>query len=147
MDRKRVLLADDHAATLLSWRALLEPEFEVVESVRDGEALVAAYERLRPDAIVTDIGMPRLNGIFAAERILRQQPDARVVFATVHADVAMLQRALAIGALGYVLKVRVGEDLLPAIRAALQGKKYISPFPTGASATERHGQRVRRFGQ
>jgi len=130
MDRKRVLLADDHAATLLSWRPLLEPEFEVVESVRDGEALVEAYDRLQPDAIVTDVGMPRLNGIFAAERILRRHPEARVVFATVHADRAMLQRALSMGALGYVLKVRVGEDLVPAIRAALQGETLISPFPT-----------------
>jgi DNA-binding NarL/FixJ family response regulator len=129
MDRRRVLLADDHAATLLSWRALLEPEFEVVETVGDGEALVEAFERLRPDAIVTDVGMPRLNGIFAAERILRRYPDARVVFATVHADRVMLQRALSIGALGYVLKVRVGDDLLPALRAALQGDTYVSPFP------------------
>jgi DNA-binding NarL/FixJ family response regulator len=130
MDRRRVLLADDHAATLLCWRALLEPEFEIVGTVRDGEALVDAFERLKPDAIVTDVGMPRLNGIFAAERILRRHPDARVVFATVHADRVMLQRALAIGARGYVLKVRVGDDLLPALRAALQGETHVSPFPT-----------------
>ena len=130
MDRRRVLLADDHAATLLSWRALLEPEFEVVESVRDGEALVEACERLRPDAIVSDIAMPRLNGIFAAERILQRYPDARIVFATVHADHAILQRAMSVGALGYVLKVRVGEDLLPALRAALRGETHVSPFPT-----------------
>jgi DNA-binding NarL/FixJ family response regulator len=130
MDRKRVLLADDHAATLLSWRTLLEPEFEVVDSVRDGEALIEAYERLQPDAIVTDIGMPRLNGILAAERILRHHPDARIVLATVYADKAMVQRAFAMGALGYVLKVRVGEDLVPAVRAALQGETHLSPFPT-----------------
>jgi DNA-binding NarL/FixJ family response regulator len=130
MDRKRVLLADDHAATLVSWRALLEPEFEVVESVGDGEALIDAFERQKPDAVITDIGMPRLNGIFAAERILRQHPGARIVFATVSADRAMLQRALSIGALGYVLKVRVGEELLTAVRAALRGEQHISPFPT-----------------
>jgi len=130
MDRRRVLLADDRAATLLTWRALLEPEFEVVESVRDGEALVEAYERLRPDAVVTDIAMPRLNGIFAAERIRLRYPDACLVFATVHADPAILQRALSAGARGYVLKVRGGEELLPALRGALRGETHVSPFPT-----------------
>jgi DNA-binding NarL/FixJ family response regulator len=130
MDRRRVLLADDHAAMLTSWRSLLEPEFEVVGSVSDGEALVDAYERLTPDAIVSDIGMPRINGILAAERILRRYPDARIVFATVHADRIMLRRSLAAGAYGYILKVRGGEDLLPAVRAAIRGEMHISPFPS-----------------
>jgi DNA-binding NarL/FixJ family response regulator len=127
--RSRVLLADDHAATLQSWRALLEPAFDVVGSVADGRALVDAYEQLRPDVIVTDIGMPELNGIAAAELIVRRHGGARIVIATVHAERAMLRRGLAAGALGYVLKVRAGEDLVPAIQAVLRGDVYISPFP------------------
>jgi DNA-binding NarL/FixJ family response regulator len=130
MSRTRVLLADDHAATVQRWRSLLEPEFEVVATVSDGQALVEADERLRPDVIVTDIVMPGMNGIVATELILRKHPAARVVFATVHADRAMLRRGLAAGAFGYVLKVRVGEDLVPAIRAALRGELLISPFPS-----------------
>ena len=129
MSRRRVLLADDHAGTLRSWRALLEPEFDVVATVADGEALVEADERLSPDVIVTDIVMPGVSGIVAVERILRRHPAARVIFATVHADRMMLRRGLAAGAFGYVLKVRVGEDLVPAIRAALRGELLISPFP------------------
>jgi DNA-binding NarL/FixJ family response regulator len=129
MTRRRVLLADDHAATLRSWRALLEPEFEVVGSVGDGRALVDAYDQLEPDAIVTDVAMPGINGIAAAELILRRHPGARIVFATVHADRTMLRKGLAAGALGYVLKVRVGEDLVTAVRAALRGDMHISPFP------------------
>jgi CheY-like chemotaxis protein len=86
MSRTRVLLADDHAATVQRWRLLLEPEFEVVATVSDGQALVEADERLRPDVIVTDIVMPGMNGIVATELILRKHPAARVVFATVHAD-------------------------------------------------------------
>jgi DNA-binding NarL/FixJ family response regulator len=129
MDRRRVLLADDHGATLQSWRALLEPEFEVVGAVSDGRALVDAYDRLRPDVIVTDIGMPGVSGLVAAETIVRRYPGARVVFATVHADRTMMRKSLAAGAWGYVLKVRVGEDLLPAVRAALRGELHISPFP------------------
>jgi DNA-binding NarL/FixJ family response regulator len=129
MTRQRVLLADDHAATLQRWRALLEPEFDVVATVGDGQALVEATERLTPDVIVTDIVMPGMTGIVAAETILRRHPAARIVFATVHADHAMLRRSLAAGAFGYVLKVRAGDDLVPAIRAALRGELHISPFP------------------
>ncbi|HMF98176.1 MAG TPA: response regulator transcription factor [Vicinamibacterales bacterium] len=127
--KHRVLLADDHAATLESWRVLLEQEFDVVESVSDGRALVEACDRLEPDVIITDIGMPGINGIAAAEMIVRRHPAARIVIVTVHADQTMLRRSLAAGACGYVLKVRVGEDLLPAIRSALRGELHISPFP------------------
>jgi DNA-binding NarL/FixJ family response regulator len=129
MSRRRVLLADDHAPTTALWRALLEPEFEVVGSVCDGYALLDAAERLAPDVIVTDVVMPGLSGIAATEIILRRHPAACVVFATVHADRTMLRRGLAAGAFGYVLKVRVGEDLVPAIWAALRGELLISPFP------------------
>ena len=111
------------------WRQLLEPEFEVVGAVTDGQALIDEAERLTPDVIVTDIVMPRVNGIVATETILRRHPAARVVFATVHADLTMLRRGLAAGAFGFVLKVRVGDDLLPAISAALRGELLISPFP------------------
>jgi CheY-like chemotaxis protein len=77
MNRTRVLLADDHAATLRSWQALLEPEFDIVGSVADGQALVDAYDRLEPDVIVTDISMPGMDGFAAAETILRRHPGAR----------------------------------------------------------------------
>ncbi len=129
MNRRRVLLADDHAATMQLWRTLLEPEFEIVGTASDGQALVDAAGRLSPDVIVTDIVMPGMNGIVAAEAILRRHPAARIVFATVHADRTMLRRGLAAGAFGYVLKVRAGDDLIPAIRAALRGELHISPFP------------------
>jgi DNA-binding NarL/FixJ family response regulator len=129
MSRKRVLLADDHAATMQLWRTLLEPEFEVVGTVADGEALVDAAERLAPDVIVTDVVMPGMSGIVAAREILRRRPAARIVFATVHADRTMMRSGLAAGAFGYVLKVRAGDDLIPAIRAALRGELHISPFP------------------
>jgi DNA-binding NarL/FixJ family response regulator len=111
------------------WRALLEPEFEIVGTVTDGEALVDAAEHLSPDVIVADIVMPGMSGIAAARTILRRHPAARIVFATVHADQTLLRSGLAAGAYGYVLKVRAGDDLLPAVRAALRGELLISPFP------------------
>jgi len=129
MGRGRVLLAEDHAPTVRLWRTLIEPEFEVVGAVADGQSLVDAADRLSPDVIVSDIVMPCMNGIAAAEVILRRHPASRIVFATVHADHMMLRAALAAGAFGYVLKVRAGDDLVPAIRAALRGELHISPFP------------------
>jgi DNA-binding NarL/FixJ family response regulator len=129
MTRRRVLLADDHAQTMQLWRTLLEPEFDIVGTVHDGEALVHAAERLAPDVIVSDIVMPGMSGIAAAEAILRRQPAARIIFATVHADSALLRSSLAAGAYAYVLKVRAADDLVPAIRAALRGELLISPFP------------------
>ena len=117
----RVILADDHPEIVEDLRALVEPEFEVVATVADGHALVVAAETLTPDVIVTDIAMPGLNGITAAARILRRNPAARIVFVTVYNDPVLVQKGLATGALGYVLKLTAGDDLLPAIRAALRG--------------------------
>ena len=124
--RARVLLADDHPELIEDLRAVLEPEFEVVATVGDGNALVAAAETIAPDVIVTDIFMPGLNGIEAAGEILRRNPAARIVFVTVHENPELVQQGLAAGALGYVLKVTAGDDLVPAIRAALRGEKYLS---------------------
>jgi DNA-binding NarL/FixJ family response regulator len=129
MTRRRVLLADDHAQTVQLWRTLLEPEFDIVGTVNDGEALVNAAEQLAPDVIVSDIVMPGMSGIAAAGAILRSQPAARIIFATVHADSALLRSSLAAGAYAYVLKMRAADDLVPAIRAALRGELLISPFP------------------
>jgi DNA-binding NarL/FixJ family response regulator len=129
MTRTRVLLADDHDRTVQCWRTLLEPEFEVVGVVADGRALVDEVDRTGPDVIVTDVVMTGMSGIAAAAAILRHHPSARIVFATVHAERALMRKALALGAFGYVLKVRAADDLAPAIRAAMRGELHISPFP------------------
>ncbi|MET1081933.1 MAG: response regulator transcription factor [Burkholderiales bacterium] len=124
--RARVLLADDHAANAQLLRGLLEMEFEVVGAVQNGYALVGAAESLSPDVIVSDISMPGLDGIEAAKRILYRNPAARIVFVTMHDEPEMVKRSLAIGALGYVLKMVAGEELVPAVRAALNGGRHIS---------------------
>jgi DNA-binding NarL/FixJ family response regulator len=125
--RARVILADDHPEVVKDLRALLEAEFEVVATVGNGHALVAAAEALVPDVIVTDIAMPGLNGIAAASRILASNPAARIVFVTVQNHPVLVEEGLAVGALGYVLKLTAGDDLVPAIRAALRGKRHLSP--------------------
>jgi len=127
--RARVLLADDHPGNTDLLCQLLQPEFEVVGRVRDGNALVAAAETLSPDVIVTDISMPGLDGITASRAILRRNPGARIVLVTVHRDRILMERGLAAGALGYVLKLTAGDDLLPAVRAALRGERHVSRGP------------------
>ena len=126
MDRPRVLLAEDNAETAERLRKLLRAEFDVIASVEDGDALVDAAERLSPDVIVTDIAMPGMDGIEAAVLIRRHDPNARIVFVTVHAESMLIEAGLEAGALGYVLKDAAGDDLVAAIRAALGGRQYVS---------------------
>jgi DNA-binding NarL/FixJ family response regulator len=122
----RVLLAEDHAATAARLRKLLGVEFDVIAWVEDGRALVDATERLSPDAIVADIDMPGVDGIAATTLIRRLDPDARIVLVTVHSESMLVEAGLAAGALGYVLKDTAGDELIPAIHAALAGHQYLS---------------------
>jgi DNA-binding NarL/FixJ family response regulator len=124
--RPRVLVADDHRETAAQLRKLLQPHFDVVGLVEDGGALVNAVARFSPDVIVADISMPTLDGIDAAALILRSDPAARIVLVTVHDDPILVDRGLAAGALGYVLKDAAGDELVPAVYAALGGRQYVS---------------------
>lgn len=124
--RPRVVLADDHPAVAAQLRGLLEPEFEVVSTVGDGNALVAAAIAHRPDVVVTDLAMPGRDGIAAARLIRADQPDARIVLVTVHHDAGLVARGLAAGAIGFVAKVDAGDDLARAVRAALRGEQFVS---------------------
>ena len=127
MDRPRVVLAEDHAGIAEQLRELLEPEFEVVATVADGHALLRAVDDAHPDVVVTDIGMPRLDGIAATVALLARRPDTRVVLVTVHDDPELAERGYAAGALAYVSKHSAGHELVPAVRAAMRGDRYVSP--------------------
>jgi DNA-binding NarL/FixJ family response regulator len=126
MYRPRVLLAEDHAETAARLRKLLGVDFDVVASVEDGRALVDATERLSPDAIVADIDMPEVDGIAATTLIRHRDPNARIVLVTVHGESMLVEAGLAAGALGYVLKDTAGDELVPAVYAALGGRQYVS---------------------
>lgn len=129
--RPRVLLADDHAMVTEALTSLLAAEFEVVGVVEDGRALLAAAETLRPDVIVADITMPRLNGIDALARLRQRGDRTPVVFLTMHREVNFARRALEAGAAGFVLKHSASVELIAAIRAALKGKTYLTPQLAG----------------
>jgi len=126
--RPRVLLADDHKIVSEGLRSLLEPDYELVGTVEDGRALVAAAEKLSPDVIVADISMPLLNGIEAARQLKKANSRAKIVFLTMHPDVTYATRAFEAGASGYVLKHSAASELLTAIREALKGQLYVTPM-------------------
>ena len=129
--RPRVLLADDHRLVAEGLKSLLSVEFELVGVVEDGRALVEAARKLRPDVIVADITMPHLNGIDALAQLKQDDEQVRVVFLTMHPEVAYARRALEAGALGYVLKHSAPSELIAAIRAALDGKTWLTPAVAG----------------
>ena len=131
LKRPRILLADDHRLVAEGLKSLLNAEFELVGVVEDGRALLEAARKLRPDVIVADITMPRLNGIDALVQLKRDDPRVRVVLLTMHPEVAYARRALEAGAAGYVLKHSAPAELIAAIRAALEGKTYVTPALAG----------------
>jgi DNA-binding NarL/FixJ family response regulator len=131
MNRPRVLLADDHRMVAEGLKSLFSDNFELVGTVEDGHALLAAAKKLRPDVIVADITMPHLNGIDALARLKKIDPNVKVVFLTMHQNAAYARRALDAGAAGFVVKHSAPAELLMAIQAALKGATFITPALAG----------------
>jgi two-component system, NarL family, response regulator NreC len=134
----RVLLADDHGIVRRGMRALLETEagVSVIGEAADGLDALRMCEELRPDLLILDIGMPRLNGIDVAARAQKLQPPPRVIMLSMHADESYVLRSLDAGARAYLLKDATDEDLLPAVRAVARGKRFFSPAIAGVLAED-----------
>jgi len=106
---------------------LLTPEFEVIGAVCDGQALIEAAAATNPDVIISDISMPILSGIEAAQQLSKSGSKAKIVFLSVHEDPDYISASLAVGAIGYVIKPRITSDLRVAIKRALKGMRFVSP--------------------
>lgn len=130
MARARILLADDHALLLEAFRALLEPEFEVVGTATDGRMLLAEFTRLAPDIVVVDIGMPLLNGLEAGRLLKAQQRTVKLIYLTMSPEPDLASAALRLGASGYLLKSSAASELKQAIHEALEGRTYVTPLIT-----------------
>jgi DNA-binding NarL/FixJ family response regulator len=128
MTLKRVLVADDIASVLNAVAGLLRGSFEVVGMVSDGRAALEESLKLEPDLVVLDISMPEMTGIEVARELKKHHSKAQIVFLTVHKDHDILATSLAAGGLGYVLKVRMDTDLVPAMNEALAGHVFVSRF-------------------
>lgn len=129
MRRVRVLLADDHALVRAGIRSLLQglPEVEVVAEAGDGHETLRLIAAHRPDVVLMDITMPGLNGLEAAERVVKDYPGVRVIILSMHASEEYVLRALRVGAAGYLLKGADPAELEVAVKAAARGEAYLSP--------------------
>ena len=102
------------------------PTWQIIAEASDGSEAVQKAEDLKPDLILLDIGLPKLNGIEAAKRIRQCSPSSKIIFLSQNSDLDVVRAALGTGALGYVLKTDAGHELLPAVDAVLGGKQFVS---------------------
>jgi DNA-binding NarL/FixJ family response regulator len=127
LHKATVLVADDHSLVRARVASYLQAAFEVVGTVENGRDLVTEAQRLKPEVIVTDITMPILDGIGAVRRLREHGLPSKVVFLTVHTDRDFVEACLAAGACGYVIKSRMGTDLVTAVVEALTDHRFVSP--------------------
>lgn len=128
-----VLLVDDHPLMRKGLRALLEDEAGIFVNgeATDGEQAIEQARSLAPDVIIMDISMPRLNGIEATRRILKELPKTRVIALSIHSEQRFVDEMLHAGAAGYLLKDSVPEELVRAIQAVVRGEAFLSAAITG----------------
>jgi len=134
----RILLADDYKDWRNQVRSLLQarPELQVICEASDGSEAVQKAEELKPDLILLDIGLPKLNGIEAARRIRQLSPGSKIIFLSQDNSLDVVQEALSTGALAYVHKAHAGSELLPAVRAVFRGERFVSTSIKGYKLTE-----------
>jgi DNA-binding NarL/FixJ family response regulator len=122
----RVVLADDHREVIAKVRGVLGDDFDILEAAENGRQAVTAVLALDPDVFVTDISMPVLNGLQAAQSIQKNNSRVKIIFLTIHEDRDFIAAAFSAGATGYVTKRRLSTDLVLAIQEAMRGHTFIS---------------------
>ena len=132
----KILLADDHEIVRYGLRSLIEeqPDMEVVGDAENGRKAIILAHRLKPDVVIMDITMPDMNGIEATRRIRKEMPDVNIIVLSMHHKKQFVIDMLKAGASGYILKTKVHEDLIRAIKAAVTGEVYLSSKITGIVA-------------
>jgi DNA-binding NarL/FixJ family response regulator len=128
----KIVLADDHILVRQGLKRLLEdePNFEVIGEVGDGDEAVEITSRLKPDILVTDLKMPRLDGIKVTQQVRRLSPNTRVIILSMYGVSLYVDAAFKAGACGYVIKKSSADGLIKAIRTVAAGKSYVSPSIT-----------------
>lgn len=134
----RVLIADDHLLMAEGIARLLESEYDIVGVVSSGPAAMEAASRLLPDIICLDISMPGANGIQVAVELHAAVPRAKVVIVTQQLELPYLRAAFRAGAVGYVAKQSAAVELVTALKAALEGKSYVTSLLSEAASGMRN---------
>ncbi len=138
MSSVRILITDDYTEWRRQVRLLLQvrPEWQVISEASDGLEAVQKAEDLKPDLILLDIGLPKLNGIEAARRIRQLSPSSNIIFLSQNNNLDVVRAALGTGALGYVCKTDARRELLPAMDAVLRGEQFVSSRLNGFKFTD-----------
>ena len=123
----RILLADDNTGILDHVTAMLRADYDIVGQVADGDSVCSTVENLQPDLIVLDVSMGTRSGIEICRQLREQGYTGEIVFLTVHEDPDFVSAALGAGGRGYVIKSRMGVDLLAAVEAVLSNHIFVSP--------------------
>jgi len=118
------------------------PQWQVIAEAVDGSEAIQKAEALKPDLIVLDIGLPKLNGIEAARRIRQLAPSSKIIFLSQYNSLDVVQAALSTGALGYVCKTDARRALLPAADAVLRGRQFVSSSLEGYEFTDSSGEKA-----
>src|SRR5271167_36786 len=133
----RVLVVEDFAPFRKFIRSMLEkePSLRIVGEASDGLEAVRKAEELQPDLILLDLGLPTLNGIEVARRVLPLSPQSKILFVSQESSADIVQEVLRCGALGYVVKTHAGSELVAAVEAVQQGRQFISSGVSGLTFT------------
>ncbi len=124
-----IFLADDHEVVRNGLRFVLakQKDFSICGEASDGLQVVEMVEKAKPDVLILDLMMPGLNGMDITYQLSQRMPDVRIIILSMHANEAYVTEALKNGAMGYVLKDSHSEELIEAVRAVMQGRRYFSP--------------------
>jgi DNA-binding NarL/FixJ family response regulator len=127
--KQTIVIAEDYTILREGLRALISsnPDFEVVAEAGDGQEAINFVEKLKPDLVLMDLSMPRMNGMDAIREIRKRVPETKVVVLTMHKTEEHILAAFKAGADGYVLKDATHDELIMAIKNVLSGKRYLSP--------------------
>ena len=138
MTMTKIIIVDDHQLFREGVKRILDFEntFEIVAEGDDGGDVMGLYEQHKPDVVLMDINMPRMNGVDATENLMKEYPDAKVIILSIHDDESYVSHALKTGALGYMLKEMDAEAIIQAIKVVAAGGSYLHPKVTHNLVTE-----------
>ncbi len=129
----KILIADDHSIVREGLKSLIDKQksMQIVGEAEDGQMAIDLTRELSPDIVIMDVSMPNLNGIEAAREILRNKPDTKIIILSMYTDKHIVKESLEAGAMGYILKSNLLEELLQAINTVKANERYLSPRITG----------------